>query len=342
MAGLRDYAVANRALVVSPGVEASEERRLFERVLASVGAGTPYLGWTGPDADIVALVSAASRSGVVVAPAESCSNLSVFAGVAGRSVAAPSVRPARTLSSRLYLTLIVSDGAELQHGQHRLRALWDDAARGRVAINWTISPLLLDVAPVIYQHYRSTATPNDQLIAGSSGVGLFYPAMWPNEQLDDFLRMSRRYLERAGLAQLHVLNRVGVRDVALSEPLGVAFSRELLVRGMFLGWGAWSETSVGAGDLPQAVVRAVADLEEARRAVDAVLATWDRRGACFLALGLWAGQVTPGDILRFATALPAEVEIVTGEEYFELARQVHTGRDRGEPRAGGRTVKDEL
>lgn len=340
---LRDYAVANRALVMWPGEEASAERRLFERVLGSVAAGTPYLGWIGLEADAGAFVSLASRAGVVVAPSDSCANLSVLSGVSARVPgAAPWQRSGRVLSGKLYLTLVISDGEQLRHGQHRLRALWNDPARGAVPINWTISPLLLDVAPVIFQHYRALATPNDLLVAGPSGVGWYYPALWPDEQFDAFLDLSRRYLDRAGLVQVHVVNRIGQRDAALDERRAAALLRRLQPRGMFLGWGAWSETMVGDGHVPQAVVRGVGDLEEARRAVDAVLATWDRRDACFLALGLSAQRVMPGDILQFARALPAEVEIVTADQYFELVRQAHSGRrDERGTRSGGREVKDE-
>ena len=48
-------------------------------------------------------------------------------------------------------------------------------------------PLLIDAAPAILNYYHATATENDLLIAGPSGVGYFYGNVWPSDSFAEFL-----------------------------------------------------------------------------------------------------------------------------------------------------------
>ncbi|MDU4696983.1 MAG: GxGYxYP family putative glycoside hydrolase, partial [Paenibacillus sp.] len=78
---LRDYAVANKAMVfwLSSGVP--EQRALFERILADVEPGTPYMGWFDNDVEgEVAGVDLTSRYGVYVLPSDWFHNMTVMAG----------------------------------------------------------------------------------------------------------------------------------------------------------------------------------------------------------------------------------------------------------------------
>lgn len=65
------------------------------------------------------------------------------------------------LETKVYLTFTFAEGDNVQYDQHRLRQIWDDPNRGTVPLNWSVSPLLVDLAPLIISHYLSTATPND-------------------------------------------------------------------------------------------------------------------------------------------------------------------------------------
>ena len=150
---------------------------MFEEILSQVKPGTPYLGWFPDDvAGEFSGVELTSRYGVYVLAADWFNNLTVFSGAQADRVAAgdrPRVKPG--LEKKIYVTLIYSEGDNLQYNQHRMRVLWDDPNRGRVPLNWTSSPLLLDAAPAILNYYRETATANDLLVAGPSGGGTSTP-----------------------------------------------------------------------------------------------------------------------------------------------------------------------
>lgn len=58
-----------------------------------------------------------------------------------------------------------------------MRRVWDQQRdhRGKIALNWTISPALVDIAPGILNYYYRTATPLDGFVAGPSGMGYLMP-----------------------------------------------------------------------------------------------------------------------------------------------------------------------
>ena len=48
----------------------------------------------------------------------------------------------------------------------------------------------VDVAPVILRWFQTTATQNDVLVSGPSGLGYTYPAAWPAGKFDTFATIS--------------------------------------------------------------------------------------------------------------------------------------------------------
>ena len=55
-------------------------------------------------------------------------------------------------------------------------------------------------------YYWTTATPNDVMVSGPSGLGYTYPATWPAQLLNDYTSRSASYLARAGLRAITVWN----------------------------------------------------------------------------------------------------------------------------------------
>jgi len=104
--------------------------------------------------------------------------------------------------TKAYVAVFMSDGDNLQENERLIPLKWRDPARGSVPISWTVQPALVDVAPVIFNYYRSTATPDDVLVSGPSGLGYTYPQLWPQSPSDSFAAYTTRsasYLRRAGL-----------------------------------------------------------------------------------------------------------------------------------------------
>jgi len=108
---LRDYAVANRAMVFWLRTANTQETTLFTQLLSSVQPGTPYLGWFDNENTGVTLTS---QHAVQVYAADYFHNLTVFSGVhapIGRLRNAP-VLP---LQNKIYVTFTVSDGDNIQY-----------------------------------------------------------------------------------------------------------------------------------------------------------------------------------------------------------------------------------
>lgn len=233
---MRDYAVANKAMVFWLDVNDAGQKAFFERILAEVKPGTPYLGWFSNDvAGEFSGVEITSRYGVYVLAADWFNNMTVFSGTNAKPAAA---KPAQTpkLENKIYVTYTFSEGDNLQYNQHRMRNLWDDPNRGKVPINWTSSPLLYDAAPAILDYYQNTATENDLLIAGPSGAGYFYPNAWPDDFFGDYLKLSYSYLKKSGMTIPYVLNRIDSENVPLNQTKAAAYLEEYRTPGLFISW----------------------------------------------------------------------------------------------------------
>jgi hypothetical protein len=317
---LRDYAVATRAMVVWLDANAPAERALMERIFTDAGPGTPYLGWFGNDIEgEFGAVELASRHGVFVVPADWFNNLTVFSGTRLRTGIRPPAPPP-ALENKIHVTLTFGEGDNLQYNQHRMRVLWDDPARGKVPVNWTSSPLLLDAAPAILDHYRRTATDNDLLVSGPSAVGYFYADPWPDEHFPAFLKSTRSYVDRSGMTIPYVLNRVDHRDVPLSAATAAIYRKEHRPPGILLGWGNRFGVQVIDG-LPVSEMRGIGSVDEGRRALAEARRGWDGKSPLFLSVGLFAWQLKPSDLVELAGSLGPEFKIVRADHYFALLRQ---------------------
>src|SRR6266540_1818775 len=118
---LRDYAVANRAMVFWLDSNIPGERALFERILGDVAPYTPYLGWFAQDvAGEFSGTQLCSEHSVYVLAADWFSNMTVWSGTRA-STAAPPAPPTPALENKIYVTFTMSEGDNLQYNQRRMR-----------------------------------------------------------------------------------------------------------------------------------------------------------------------------------------------------------------------------
>jgi hypothetical protein len=260
----------------------------------------------------------ASRHGVYVVAADFALNLSVLGGTPrpGRTVAAR--LPAPPLEDRTYVTFTLTDGDNLQYCQHRMRQLWDTAERGLAPLNWTVSPLLFDAAPAILRYYQDTATPNDLLIAGPSGAGYAYPAVWPD--LRGFARQTGRYAHEIGLPVVNVLNRVRGRDRDLRAREVAAYAREARPVGLLQHWTGRYGMTVVSG-VPVATSRLVSTVDECREVLAGAAAYGS--GPRFVSIGLLAWSMGPADVAQVAAALDDRYRVLRADQFFALVRSAY-------------------
>ena len=124
-------------------------------------------------------------------------------------MAVPAIPPTPPLENKIYVSIIFSDGDNVQYMQHHLKHNWGNAARGSVPIGWTVSPLAVDLDPAMLNYYWRTATTNDCLVSGPSGAGYARINFWQRaDYLSAFTKISESYFQRSGLRVITVWNRV--------------------------------------------------------------------------------------------------------------------------------------
>lgn len=320
---LRDYAVANKAMVFWLDSNVPEQKALFEKILSGVEPGTPYLGWFSNDvAGEFSGVEVTSSHGVVVLAADWFSNMTVFSGTK-LTESAPKTAQAPKLENKIYVTYTFSEGDNLQYNEHRLRVLWDDPNRGKVPINWTSNPLLYDAAPAFLNYYYRTATANDQFIAGPSGAGYFYPNVWPENSFSDYLQRTFPYLKKTGMTIPYVLNRIGGENVPMSDSVANAYQNQYHAPGLFLSWEDKHGVEVLPNGLPVSTIQGIGTVQDGKNILQAAKANWDGQSPLFISLGVLAWSMTPTDIAALNDSLGSEFQAVTADQYFSLIREAN-------------------
>jgi hypothetical protein len=318
---LRDYIVATKSLVFWLDPEVPDEATLFAQILQKVAPDTPYMGWFvgGHESSGVTLCS---QNGVVVGAADFLDNATVLGGVP--ATISQSQPPATTpkLEKKIYLTFTFSDGDNLQYDQHRLRTIWDDPNRGAVPLNWTISPLLLDAAPIMLHYYQSTQTPNDLLIAGPSGAGYTYPGDWPSAALSAFTKQTGDYMARAGLTLIDALNLTSQGSNAkLTNRVAHDYSRDAHPLGILCNWQLDSSTLQKTAGLPIMSQAFIVSVGQGKSTASRIGASWSGHHALFAAILVDSWNMTPTDVNTVAASLGSQFEIVRGDVFFDLLRK---------------------
>jgi hypothetical protein len=319
---LRDYAVANRALVIWLDPDRRKDRALLKRLLAGMPMNSPYLGWWPGAVGENAGTELASRHGVYVVAADFSLNLTVFGGVRQVSGAATQAAPTPPLQDRTYVTFTMTDGDNLQYCQHAMRRRWESPERGQAPLNWTISPLLHDAAPAILSYYQRTATPNDLLIVGPSGAGYAYPRVWPDRDLSTFTRQTGKYAQYLGRPVVNVLNRTAGKDRDLSLRLVASYVRDVQPAGILQHWTSRHAISMVAG-LPVATSQLVSDPGECHLVLAEAASAPGRPGPRFVSIGALAWSMTPADVAMVTAELDDRYRVVRADQFFQLVRQAN-------------------
>ena len=205
---MRDLASAVGGAVVYLSCAGGEETKLFKRFLNDMTPGQSILtGWyAGQEKE---LMSVAAQCGLSCVPSDFFSNATVYGQ--DMMIRTPAVPDQPKLENKIYIAYFLSDGDNVQYDMHAMRSYWNanGADRGRVAVNWTVSPALADLAPDMLNYYYATATDKECFVCGPSGLGYTVPVntfgdttgnqFKSNEKFTAFVRMTDRYLQRTGL-----------------------------------------------------------------------------------------------------------------------------------------------
>lgn len=212
-ADIRDMGVAMKAATIWLDPRKESEREVLEMFLADLTPGrSVILGWWHEER---AGIGMATSFGLSTVPSDLYNNATVYAGFPHE------IQPARVpkrkpLENKVYVALFLSDGDNIQYCQHKMRTLWDNPGRGTFPINWTVSPGLADLGPALLNNYYETATDNDCLVSGPSGMGysLIYDELndiWhasSRQTIEEYTRLTQKYLQKSGIRIITVWDRL--------------------------------------------------------------------------------------------------------------------------------------
>jgi hypothetical protein len=312
---LREYLVAVQAAAVwlDPGV-ASDAAALAPFLSGMTPIGGVYMGWWPDETSGLTWIAA---YGIPVLASDWFDNASLFGGVA-TPVAIPPIPPAPPLQNKVYVSLTLSDGDNVQYMQHHMKHNWGNAARGSTPMGWTAQPLATDLDPAMLNYYWSTATTNDCLVAGPSGAGYTRLNFWGPANLAAYTRASDPYLQRSGMRSITVWSTV-------SSPMVYAFATSCPT---LLGVNDQGDGSYATnyGTLP--IVGFPANANYASTAAQLITGitnaavSWNGSAPMFLAVQGSGWNITPADCQTIANSLDTnEYVIVRPDHLFMLYRQ---------------------
>ena len=316
----RDYAAAVGTATVWLDATIPAEKAMLDQFLSGLPAGSGiYMGWW-PDEAVG--VSEASIYGVSTCASDWSENLTVFGGMS-RTVNVNPVPNKPVLDNKIYVSLIVSDGDNLQYLEHKLKTLWDSPNRGQVPIGWTVSPAMLDAMPGVLNYLYNTATKNDCLISGPSGVGYTYPNYWTNQSyLDSFVKLSDNYMNRAGLKVATIWNTI---QGGINTNVGNSFAMNAPSLLGLTAMNAGGQIDVYNNTLPAQRLNATYCYSEdtMKKEINNAIAGWDGTSPRFVSIQEEPWDVTYDNFANVVNSFSSNSNIVfvRPDNYFQLIRE---------------------
>ncbi len=320
---LRDYLVALKSAVVwlDPTV-AANAATLASMVSNMAPVGAIYTGWwpnEGGDMQWIA------QYGIPVMASDLFDNGTVYGGVTTPITIQP-IPPAPPLQNKVYVSLTLSDGDNVQYMQHTMKQNWGSSARGTIPIGWTVQPLLADFDPGMLNYYTSTATTNDCLVAGPSGSGYTRINYWSAGNVANYTKASNHYLQRTGIRAITVwltLSGSTATNYAANCPTLVGVN----------DYNDGSYTTNYNGSLPVVGFPTngnyAANASNLVTAITNAAASWNGASPMFIAVEGSAWDVTPASLQTVAGSLSSSKYIVVRPDHLFLLYQKAAGLGAG-------------
>lgn len=208
---VHDISAACGAACVWLDPRKSDERQLLDKMLQDLTPGRDIvLGWYPEERSGV---GEATKYGLSTVPADFFENTTAYASV-NKPVRINPVPKRPRLENKVYATVYISDGDNIQYCQHAMAKIFEQSGRGKMAMNWTISPALADISPMMLNHYYRKATALDCFVSGPSGLGYampydahnsrYYASATSSKLVKPYAQLTQRYLEKAGLRVITV------------------------------------------------------------------------------------------------------------------------------------------
>lgn len=314
---LRDYVVATKSALVwlDPGTLNFSDKSALALFLNDMSpVNGIYMGWWPSEGNGLGWIA---QYGIPVLASDYFQNASLFSGVT-RPINVPNIPPPPPLANKIYISLILSDGDNIQYMQHVMKMDWENPARGSIPIGWTVSPLASEFDPAMLNHFWNTATTNDCLISGPSGAGYAHIESWGAANLSAFARVSDSYLQRSGL---HVITMWD------SVPTGVARAFATNCQTLFgltdQSGGNYTSTNLGLRTLGLAVSYASLT-NDIITGLNNAAAGWNGTSPMFLSAQAVVWSLGPADLRNISTYFDTNKFVfVRPDHLFMLYNQLY-------------------
>ena len=318
---VREYAVALGLATIWLDPEVEEESELLDKFLTTMPPDGHYMGWWPDEAKGI---TRASRFGIPTIASDFSSNLTVHGGF-DREIRIRPAPPTPKLENKIYVAFILSDGDNLQFVEHALRKIWSDPERGSVPLGWTVSPAMKDAMPGALNYYYDSATDNDNLISGPSGLGYIYPNFYPDDaRLADYVRRTEAYNRATGLRVTTIWNTI---TGGIDEHVGEVYARNAPTLLGLTAQNTGGPLSIYGGSLPGKPLTCnyCWDEENMGRHIAGASEGWTGDEPRFLLIQSqpWKGA-TPATFRKVAERLGPEYRVVRPDHLFQLLRE-HNG-----------------
>ena len=169
---VHDIGVACGSACVWLDPRTASEKVVLDKMLKDMTPGRDFvMGWYAEERSGV---GEATQYGLSSVPGDFFENATVYTAV-NKPVKISPVPKRPKLENKVYATVYISDGDNIQYCQHAMAKIFEQGGRGQMAMNWTISPALADIAPMMLNYYYRKATTNDCFVSGPSGMGYSMP-----------------------------------------------------------------------------------------------------------------------------------------------------------------------
>lgn len=100
---------------------------------------------------------------------------------------------------KIYVALHWSDGDNIQFNHNASLEIFSQPARGKVPVSMTLSPALMEIAPMILKYYYDNQSECDEFIGGPSGYQYIQEPFYKKADYESWCEQNGRWLAACGM-----------------------------------------------------------------------------------------------------------------------------------------------
>lgn len=192
-----DYAVATKSFVFYLDARNQDEQSEIVKIIQSGNytPGTAVLGYA-PNGD--ELNSTINPYGLGYVVSDYYSNGSVWSSFPDNTYTQPGGTAINAQPGKVYVSILASDGDNMQFDQSLLYQEFQSSAKGSVPLGMTISPSAQELASPFLDYFYANKTSNVELVAGPTGYQFIYPENYTTGY-STWLNTNKQWLQGAGV-----------------------------------------------------------------------------------------------------------------------------------------------